>query len=256
IEHGMSEEEAKKLVWLVDTKGLVTCDRGDELASHKVYFARSDNEGHQYKSLMDVIEYIKPTVLIGLSSAGGAFDKTVLKRMTELNKNPIIFPLSDPEVDAECTFEDAIRNTNNRVIFASGTGFPPLVDQATGKILPGLGLGAILAHPDKITERQIYASASALAESLTKEEFDQNFLYPAIQRIRRVSAEIAAAVIVTSVDEGLARNPEINSMVKKDLQELLSRSGEKWQALVKYVEERMWDPNNEEAFPTESLIEK
>ncbi|RIB12154.1 malic enzyme [Gigaspora rosea] len=267
IEHGMSEEEAKKLVWLVDTKGLVTSDRGDKLASHKVYLSRSDNEGRQYKSLMDVIEYVKPTVLIGLSSTGGVFDETVLKRMAELNKNPIIFPLSNPMVNAECTFEDAMRNTDNRVIFASGTGFPPFVEQVTGKIrypgqgnnmyiFPGLGLGAIIARPVKITDRQIYASASALAESLTKEEYDQNFLYPAVQRIRRVSAEVAAAVVVTAVDEGLARNPEINSMVKKDLKELLSRSGEKWQELIKYVEERMWDPNHEKAFPTESLIEK
>ncbi|KAF0543574.1 malic enzyme [Gigaspora margarita] len=45
IEYGISEEEAKKLVWLVNTKGLVTCDHGDELASHKVYFTCFDNEG-------------------------------------------------------------------------------------------------------------------------------------------------------------------------------------------------------------------
>ncbi|CAG8768172.1 17033_t:CDS:2, partial [Racocetra persica] len=204
IEHGMSEEDAKKLVWLVDTKGLVTCDRGDKLAKHKVYFARKDNEGHQFKTLMDVIEYVKPTALIGLSSTGGVFDENILKRMAELNKNPIIFPLSNPMVNAECTFEDAMRNTGNRVIFASGTGFPPYIEPDTGKIRPGLGLGAILARPDRITDRQIYASASALAESLTPEEVDQNFLYPAVQQIRRVSAQVAAAVIVTSVDEGLA----------------------------------------------------
>ncbi|CAG8552773.1 14949_t:CDS:2 [Dentiscutata erythropus] len=264
IEHGMSEEEAKKLVWLVDTKGLVTHDRGDKLANHKVYFARKDNEGCQYKSLMDVIEYVKPTALIGLSSTGGVFDETILKRMAELNKNPIVFPLSNPMVNAECTFEDAMKHTENRVIFASGTGFPPFIEHDTGKIrypgqgnnIPGLGLGAIIARPDKITDRQIYASASALAESLTAEEIEQNFLYPAVQRIRRVSARVAAAVIVTSVDEGLACNPEINSMVKKDLQEILSRNGEKWQSLVKYVEERMWDPSIEKFFSSDSLIEK
>ncbi|CAG8686766.1 7201_t:CDS:2, partial [Cetraspora pellucida] len=235
--------------------GLVTRDRGDKLAKHKVYFARSDNEGRQFKSLMDVIEYVKPTALIGLCSTGGVFDENILKRMGELNKNPIIFPLSNPMVNAECTFEDV------------STGFPPFVEQETGKIrypgqgnnmyiFPGLGLGAILARPDRITDRQIYASASALAESLTTEEVEQNFLYPAIQRIRRVSAQVAAAVIVTSVDEGLARNPEINSLVKRNLPECLSRSGEKWQELVKYVEEKMWDPNNEKLFTCETLVEK
>ncbi|CAG8719253.1 22577_t:CDS:1, partial [Racocetra persica] len=66
----------------------------------------------------------------------------------------------------------------------------------------------------------------------------------------------AAAVIVTSVDEGLARNPEIISLVKQNLPKILSKSGEKWHELVKYVEERMWDPNVEKFFENETLIEK
>ncbi|CAG8682811.1 6180_t:CDS:2, partial [Scutellospora calospora] len=205
---------------------------------HKGYFARSDNEGHQFKSLMDVIEYVKPTVLIGLSSTGGVFDENVLRRMGELNKNPIIFPLSNPMVNAECSYEDKQEKygiQDKEIICISC---------------------AILARPERITDRQIYASAAALAESLTSSEIEQDFLYPAIQRIRRVSAQVAAAVIVTAVDEGLARSQEINSLVKQDLQELSSRSGTKWDSLVKYVEERMWDPNNEKFFPSETLIKK
>lgn len=60
-ELGMTEEEAKKVFWIVDSKGLITLDRGDKLAEHKVYYARDDNEGQQYKTLMDIVEYIKPT---------------------------------------------------------------------------------------------------------------------------------------------------------------------------------------------------
>ncbi|CAG8490250.1 9398_t:CDS:2 [Acaulospora morrowiae] len=265
IEHGMSEEEAKKLVWLVDTKGLVTRDRGDKLADHKVYFARSDNEGRQYKTLYDVIEYVKPTALIGLSSTGGVFNEQVIKRMGELNKNPIIFPLSNPMVNAECTYEDAMRLTNNRVIFASGTAFPHYVEPDSGRIrypgqgnnmyiFPGLGLGAILARPAIITDRQIYASSSALATALTEEEVSQDLMYPVVQRIRHVSAEVAAAVIVEAVDEGLARNPEVVSMVKRDCGELKTRRGKKWESLVEYVEEHMWDPNNEKFFELNNLI--
>jgi malate dehydrogenase (oxaloacetate-decarboxylating)(NADP+) len=55
---------------------------------------------------LDVIDYVRPTALIGLSSQGGVFDKEVLKRMKELNKRPIVFPLSNPSVNAECTFEE------------------------------------------------------------------------------------------------------------------------------------------------------
>lgn len=43
-------------------QGLITQDRGDKLAQHKIFFARNDNNGEQYKGLLDVIEYVKPTV--------------------------------------------------------------------------------------------------------------------------------------------------------------------------------------------------
>jgi malate dehydrogenase (oxaloacetate-decarboxylating)(NADP+) len=75
------------------------------LARHKVYFARDDNNGCQFKTLEEVLEYVKPTALVGLSSTGGVFNEKIIRRMAELNKNPIIFPLSNPMVNAECTFE-------------------------------------------------------------------------------------------------------------------------------------------------------
>ncbi|CAG8628561.1 7157_t:CDS:2, partial [Funneliformis caledonium] len=253
VEHGMSEENAKKLVWLVDTKGLVTLDRGDKLARHKVFFARDDNDGCQFKKLEEVIEYVKPTALIGLSSTGGVFNKNIIRRMAELNKNPIIFPLSNPMVNAECTFDTAMKESDNRVIFASGTAFPSYTIPETGKtrhpgqgnnmyIFPGLGLGAILAKPERITDRQIYTSASALATSLTEEERSSELLYPVVSRIRHVSAQVAAAVIVEAVDEGLARDELIINMVQNDCEELKTRQGEKWEKLVKFVQENMWDP--------------
>lgn len=110
------------------------------MAKHKVYFARSDNDGKQFKSLLEVIDYVKPTALIGLSSTGGVFNEEVLRRMGELNERPIIFPLSNPMVNAECTFEDAMRVTNNKVVFASGTAFPAHIDPDSGKVYqPGQG---------------------------------------------------------------------------------------------------------------------
>lgn len=60
-EFNMTEDQAKRVFWIVDSKGLVTLDRGDKLAQHKVYYARDDNNGEQYKSLMEIIETIKPT---------------------------------------------------------------------------------------------------------------------------------------------------------------------------------------------------
>jgi malate dehydrogenase (oxaloacetate-decarboxylating)(NADP+) len=106
---------------------LITLDRGDRLAPHKVYFARDDNGGKQFKSLAEVVEFVKPTILMGLSTIRGAFDKPILNRMAELNKRPIVFPLSNPFTQTECTFEEAINWTDGRVVFASGSPFSPYV---------------------------------------------------------------------------------------------------------------------------------
>ena len=123
---GLTEDEARKKFWFVDTKGLVTNDRGDRLADHKVYFSRDDNEGKQFKSLSDVVEYVEPTIIMGLSTIGGAFTPEMLKKMAQWNKHPIVFPLSNPSANSECTFEDAYKYTNGKAVFASGSPFEPI----------------------------------------------------------------------------------------------------------------------------------
>lgn len=242
-EFGLSEEEAKKVFWIVDSKGLVTLDRGDEhLAEHKVYYARDDNEGKQYKDLIDIVDYVKPTVLIGLSSNAGAFNTTVLNRLAELNEQPIVFPLSNPATQAECTFVEAMEGTENRVIFASGTAFPHYTVPTTGEvripgqgnnmyIFPGLGLGAVLAKPSSITNDMIYSGSKALADSLTPEEINQGWLYPSLVRIRQVSAIVAVAVIEQAIKEGISNNSELDSMSHDDL--------------IEYVTNNMWAPVQE-----------
>ncbi|CAO3626196.1 unnamed protein product [Mucor hiemalis] len=245
IEHKMTEEEAKKVFWIVDSKGLITNDRGDKLAQHKVYYARDDNEGNQYKELLDIVNYVKPTTLIGLSSTSGAFTGEVLTRLSELNEQPIVFPLSNPATQAECTFEQAMKATNNRVIFASGTAFPSFKIEETGEvkhpgqgnnmyIFPGLGLGAVLARPKHISDRMIYAASKALADSLTEQELSNGWLYPSLKRIRDVSAIVATAVCQESLHENVATSKDIISFKSKTNQEM-----------VDYVTSHMWSPTTE-----------
>ncbi|PQE14039.1 hypothetical protein CJF30_00006854 [Rutstroemia sp. NJR-2017a BBW] len=78
---GLSEQQAREKFWLVDTKGLVTRDRGDKLAEHKKLFARADNNGHQFSTLEEVIEYVKPTALIGLTATFGVFTESVVRAL-------------------------------------------------------------------------------------------------------------------------------------------------------------------------------
>lgn len=128
---GLSEEEARNRFWLIDTKGLITSTRPDvvagKLASHKEYFIRNDTDGKEYKTLLDVVEYVKPTTLVGLSTTFGAFSEPVVRRMAELNDAPIIFPLSNPTSKCELAFDDALNWTDGRVLYASGSPYDPVV---------------------------------------------------------------------------------------------------------------------------------
>ncbi|KAF9950071.1 hypothetical protein BGZ65_006880 [Modicella reniformis] len=233
-DHGMSEDEAREM-------GLVTLDRGDKLAEHKLYFARKDNKGAQYPDISSVIKHVKPTALFGLSSQSGAFSEEVLKSMAGLNDRPIVFPLSNPAYQAECSFEQAMIHTKGKVIFASGTAFPKYTDPQSGLtsspgqgnnmyIFPGLGLGSILAQPANISDRLIYSAARACANALTVEERTQGLLYPVLPRIRQVSAEVAAAVVAEAVAEGTATSEEVVKIVKAHDKK----------ALVEFVKSRMW----------------
>ncbi|EPE34133.1 NAD(P)-binding Rossmann-fold containing protein [Glarea lozoyensis ATCC 20868] len=243
MKEGLSEDEARKAFWFVDTKGMITNDRGDKLAEHKKYFARDDNNGLQLKSLPEIVDYVKPTILMGLSTIRGIFDEPLLNKMAKLNKNPIIFPLSNPSSNAECTFEEAVKYTDGRALFASGSPFQDYVYK--GKVMkpsqgnnmyvfPGIGLAAILSKAKHISQEMIYASATALSSTLLPEEFASGMLYPSLDRIREVSVIVARDVIRTAQREKLDREPVLRDMNDAQL--------EAW------IKERMYDPRKEDGY--------
>ncbi|KAH6643739.1 hypothetical protein C7974DRAFT_4318 [Boeremia exigua] len=223
---GLTEEEARRKFWFVDSNGLVTQDRGDKLADHKVYFARDDNNGRQYQSLARLIDYVQPTILMGLSTIGGAFNKDILQKMAKLNDHPVIFPLSNPSSKSECTFEEAVIHTEGRCLFASGSPFPSL--EHDGKLLtpgqgnnmyvfPGIGLGAILSKATSVTQDMIYASAESLSTSLNEQEVADGWLYPDIRRIREVSVVVTRGVIRAAQQNGVDRAVELRNLSDEEL---------------------------------------
>ncbi|KAM3073565.1 hypothetical protein ACMFMF_006770 [Clarireedia jacksonii] len=234
---GLTEDEARRCFWFVDTKGLITNDRGDKLAEHKVYFSRDDNNGKQFKTLPEVVEYVKPTILMGLSTIRGIFDESIVKKMAEWNKNPIIFPLSNPSSQAECTFDEAIKWTNGRALFASGSPFPDYVHDgkvySAGQgnnmyVFPGIGLGSILCKTSCINQDMIYASAEALSTSLNASEIARGNLYPSLNRIREVSVIVARRVIREAQKHNFDREPAIRDLTDDQL--------DSW------IRSRMYDP--------------
>ncbi|KAJ2411323.1 hypothetical protein H4218_004842 [Coemansia sp. IMI 209128] len=226
------EPQAQAMFWFVDSHGLITANRGDALPHHKLSLARQDNGSTQCATIEEALEYVKPTALIGLSTVYKAFSEKILTRMNEINTNarPIIFPLSNPETKAECSFEEAMRCTNNRVLFASGTAFPEYTDPETCQVyvpgqgnnmytFPAIGLGAVLCKPSWITDTMLFAVSKALANSRSADEKAAGELYPRVERIRDVSAELAAAFVTQAVREGLVKEKHWVDVVSANMPE-------------------------------------
>jgi malate dehydrogenase (oxaloacetate-decarboxylating)(NADP+) len=76
---------------------------------------------------------------MGLSTIGGAFTPDIIKQMTAMNARPVIFPLSNPSSKSECTFEDAVKYTEGKVLFASGSPFAD-VEFEKKTLTPGQGI--------------------------------------------------------------------------------------------------------------------
>jgi malate dehydrogenase (oxaloacetate-decarboxylating)(NADP+) len=212
MESNIPIEEARKKIYLVDSKGLVTEARLDELQHHKLKYAHKVDR--ECKSLMEAIDFLHPTGLIGVSAIPNMFNQEVCEKMAALNKHPIIFALSNPTSKAECTAKEAYEWTNGTCVFSSGSPFPPvtLSDGRTfvpgqgnnAYIFPGIGLGVLAAGSTRITDYDMFLAAETLADCVTSEELDKGGLYPPLSKIRDVSAKIATALALHAHETGVA----------------------------------------------------
>ena len=217
---GVTREEALARIWLRDSKGLVVKDRPEGgISEPKEPFA---HEHAPVKDLMEIISDIKPTCLIGAAAIPNVFTEDVIKKMAELNERPIIFALSNPTSQAECTAEAAYTHSQGRAIFASGSPFPTC--QAFGKtfepgqgnnayIFPGLSLGIISAGIRHVHESIFLFAAEGLASLVTEEDLAVGRMYPPLSKIKQVSIKIASKVAEEAYKEGMASTypqPEVN----------------------------------------------
>jgi malate dehydrogenase (oxaloacetate-decarboxylating)(NADP+) len=209
VAQGCSEAGARRRNWLMDSRGLVVKARSD-LAEHKLPYA------HDHAPIGDfltAIRTLKPSAIIGVAATGGMFTREVLETMAELNGRPIVFALSNPTSKSECTAEEAYRHTDGRALFACGSPFEPV--KLNGRtfvprqgnnsyIFPGVGLGAIASGARRITNEMFMGAACTLANLVSEADLEQGSLYPALNRIREVSAHIAAEVAQVAYTGGFA----------------------------------------------------
>lgn len=166
---GLSTEEARAKIWMMDIDGLLAKERPEgNLDGHKQVYVK---DSPPTKDLLSVINDVKPSIIIGASAAAGAFSPKILEKMADLNDRPIIFALSNPTSKAECTAEQAYTHTKGRCIFASGSPFPPVNYNGrtykTGQgnnayVFPGVALGVIAVGMHHISNHLFIIAAQVL----------------------------------------------------------------------------------------------
>jgi malate dehydrogenase (oxaloacetate-decarboxylating)(NADP+) len=209
---GLSEAEARARCLFIDSRGPVITSRTD-LAEQKRFFAQ---ERQAMPGLVETIDDFRPTVLIGASTRGGIFTQPVLAAMLRLNERPVVFALSNPTANAECTAEQACVWTEGRAVFASGSPFAPVtlngVAHVTGQannafVFPGVGFGLLLSGARRVDDELFFTAARALADQVTDAELAQGRIFPAAARMRDVALTVATAVATVAYDRGLATKP-------------------------------------------------
>ncbi|KAL1367322.1 hypothetical protein HN51_021367 [Arachis hypogaea] len=244
---GCSETAAKSQFFLIDKDGLVTTDRNN-LDPAAAPFAKNprDLEGlTEGASIIEVVKKVRPHVLLGLSGVGGIFNEEVLKAMKEsVSTKPAIFAMSNPTMNAECTAIDAFKHAGGDIVFGSGSPFEN-VDLGNGKVghvnqannmylFPGIGLGSLLSGARLITDGMLQAAAECLASYMLEEDISKGILYPSIDSIRNVTAEVGAAVLRAAVEDNLAEGH--GDVGPKELAKMSKEE------TVEYVARNMWYP--------------
>jgi malate dehydrogenase (oxaloacetate-decarboxylating) len=220
MREGLSKEDATRHFWCVDLAGLLTDDMGERLRDHQTPYARPAAESKGWKrdgngeaiGLAEVVSQVEPTMLIGTSTAAGAFTEAIIRDMATHTQRPIIFPLSNPAASAEAAPADLIAWTDGRALIATGSPFAPIthkgityvIGQTNNAMLyPGLGLGCIVSRARRISDAMFAAAANAVS-SLVAVRLPGASLLPHVDNLRDVSVTVAVAVAEAAGTEGLA----------------------------------------------------
>lgn len=225
---GLSDEEARRQVFMVDRFGLLN-DQMPNLLDFQVNLVQkmANLSGWQTESdavsLLDVVRNAKPTVLIGVSGQAGLFTEEIIREMSSHCERPIIMPLSNPTSRVEARPEDLINWTNGTALVATGSPFPPVaykdkvypIAQCNNSyIFPGIGLGVLACKATRVTDSMLMAASRALADCSPLAINGEGALLPDIKDIQQVSRAIALQVAKAAQLQGVAVLTSDDALVK------------------------------------------
>ena len=210
---GLSEQEATRRFWAVDRQGLLLEDMHD-LRDFQQPYARPASEvsGWSSTDLAGVVENVKPTIIVGTSTVGGAFTEQIVREMAKQVERPLIFPLSNPTERIEAIPADLIKWTDGRALIGTGTPWEPVpyegVDYEIGQannalVYPGIGLGTIVSRAGHVTDGMLLAAAEAIAGLVDVNRAGAGLL-PDVENLRASSATVAVAVANQAAKDGVA----------------------------------------------------
>ncbi len=232
---GVSDEEARSKIFAFDFSGLLMDDTKG-LAEYQKPFTQSranisnwELEKPSSISLLDVVRNSKATVLIGVTATTGLFNSEILSQMALNDEKPIIFALSNPTSQSECTAEEVAVATKGKGIFAAGSPFQPVnyngnpfyTSQCNNMfIFPGVGLGALISRASRISTKMFLQASKALSGLVTDDQLKHNKLLPDLNDIRQVAYTVALAVATEARESGVGRiiNDEAFSYLIKKAQ--------------------------------------
>jgi malate dehydrogenase (oxaloacetate-decarboxylating) len=234
VRDGAAPGQATSQIWLVDKQGLLTKDM-DGLRDFQRPYARDPGEITAGITLLDTVRAVRPTILLGTSTAHGAFTRPVVEAMAAASARPIILPLSNPTSRIEAMPADILEWTKGTALVATGLPILPVeyggltyaIGQANNALVyPGLGLGTVVSGATKVTPRMLLAAAEAVAGQVDPGAPGASLL-PAVENLRASTATTAVAVVKAAMTDGVATKKIDNA--------------------VQAVQDAMWEPAYETA---------
>lgn len=215
---GLSEQQARSQIYMVGRYGLLTDDSPTLLDFQKELAQKQSNLSdwqytEQYAPLIDVLQYAKPTILIGVSGQPGLFTEPVIKTMVQGCLQPIILPLSNPSRKIEATPQQLIEWTDGQAIIATGSPFDPveykgnsyIIPQCNNSyIFPGFGLAVMAGKITRISDEMMMVASEVLAQASPLATTGEGSLLPPLIEIAELSKKIAFEVAKLAQQQGFA----------------------------------------------------
>jgi malate dehydrogenase (oxaloacetate-decarboxylating)(NADP+) len=207
---GLSQEAARGRISMFDINGLLEPSRTDLSEAQSVYA----HDAPPSNNLVETIERIKPTILIGVSTKGGTFNQQVVEAMSQLNERPIILALSNPTDKAECSAEQAYTWSKGKALYAAGVQFPDVTligttfhpGQANNfYIYPAIGLATYVARPRRLTDACFIVAAQGTADQVDGALRAKGMLFPSQANILEIEVTTATRLAEYMFDQGLAQ---------------------------------------------------